>query len=1460
MIDARHSPAQPARLQGLPLDRLTAACRTWAAGPLRRSVWLIASCIVLAALAFVTHPGHIIADTKLDLAVNPEGFLARALHPWDPSQFGQLQDQAVGYIFPVGLFFLLGKVLAVHAWVVQRLWIACILLAAFLGIVRLCTRLEIGTPATRIAAGFSYALAPNALSMLGVLSSEFLPIAMLPWILIPLVRAVHAGPRPSAGVCLRATAQSAVAVAICSGINAAATFAVLIPAVIYLLTAPRLAPRWRIMAWWAPAVLLATSWWLYPLLLQGKYGVSILPYTETAATTTGPTSLFNTLRGTENWITYLVLNGKPWWPVAFRISAGSLPTILTGLVAGLGLAGLVSRRVPHRRFLLCVLLLGVFAILTGHVSSLGNPLAAPLDHLIDGPLVPFRNLRKFDPLIRLPITLGLANLLASVRLQLPRRTAGLAAAGAVGLLALPVYLSGLSTPGSFPAIPSYWVHAADWLNRHAGHQGVVEEPGARFGQYTWGSPMDDVLQPLMTGNWASIQLSVLGSVGNTRLLQAIDQQMAAGDGSAGLTTLLARMDVKYVVVRNDLLRADLRGAWPARIHQALDTSPGMVKVAQFGSTSVGSHRPGNAVSSFDSPYPPVEIYQVDGARPVAVVQPTSQTMRVFGAPEALITLANDNVLKNRPVLLNSDDPQVQAGSTIVTDSLRRRDRNFGEIRVDYSPTLTAGSPLGTADVPADYLEPGWQPYLAVAKYYGISNVIASSAVSGIYAHPTQSATGLLPYAAIDGNLATRWESGTSGAVGQWIKIYFTRPLSPGIIRVAFADEPAVGPPVTRVSLTTAAGKVVDPVKVTASFQSLRAPAGRSRWLKITVKAVRAMRGKNLVRHVGIKEISIPGVYPSRTIEAPDVQLPGGADPSAVMLAKAEPQPSGCMLTSARWVCSPELEKPTEEQYGFNESFTVRRAGTATLSGSAVLTSTPLIERYGFAGKDEPAVTASSSYTSAPQDLPSSAFDANPLTTWISGASDPHPALTIAWHGSKEVSTVTILRPPGVSNLLPVRIAGSDGQVRTGAVGGQGPRSSFSRISFAPMKTSSVTLTFAPKHGPVQITEVEIPGVRPLTSHSASRFALPCGLGPKVTVNGTVVPTQVSGTGADVLEGEPMTFSACAKVSVAAGDNRVVEPSSDGFSIQSAVLDRPAPRLLSAAPTAPMQAATIISWTSSKRVLRVTASQQSYLSVAENFNAGWQATLRGRVLQPVQLDGWQQGWVLPAGASGEVTLRYLPDGPYRASVFGGLIAVAVIMIIAFVPLRRRRTANAGAAEVKTTEPVAEPVATAEAWPWQRFLGRRRPLIGRPPSAALVAGLAATAFYGLWVAGYPGIFLLPAVTAAFLTAPAFAPGSRLCTVLAGRWLVAGLLVAASGFVVLGEHLALGDGLSSLLSDTIPQLLCLAIVGRLAAALLLSAIPETSTPVGAQGLEHAQPTVSSDQILPSSPVKSDARAEDA
>ena len=101
---------------------------------------LIACCALLAALPFATAPGDIIADTKFELAVDPASFLSSALRLWNPQQFGGLADQYVGYLFPMGPFFELARLLAIPGWIAQRLWLAALLLIAFTGVIRLAGR------------------------------------------------------------------------------------------------------------------------------------------------------------------------------------------------------------------------------------------------------------------------------------------------------------------------------------------------------------------------------------------------------------------------------------------------------------------------------------------------------------------------------------------------------------------------------------------------------------------------------------------------------------------------------------------------------------------------------------------------------------------------------------------------------------------------------------------------------------------------------------------------------------------------------------------------------------------------------------------------------------------------------------------------------------------------------------------------------------------------------------------------------------------------------------------------------------------------------------------------------------------------------------------------------------------------------------------------------------------------
>ena len=58
---------------------------------------------------------------------------------------------------------------------------------------------------------------------------------------------------------------------------------------------------------------------------------------------------------------------------------------------------------------------------------------------------------------------------------------------------------------------------------------------------------------------------------------------------------------------------------------------------------------------------------------------------------------------------------------------------------------------------------------------------------------------------------------------------------------------------------------------------------------------------------------------------------------------------------------------------------------------------------------------------------------------------------------------------------------------------------------------------------------------------------------------------------------------------------------------------------------------------------------------ENTNRGWVAQQAGRTLDPVVVDGWQQGWRVPASTR-PVRVAYRPEGVYRTGLGVGLMCL------------------------------------------------------------------------------------------------------------------------------------------------------------------------------------------------------------
>ena len=817
----------------------------------RRWLWLVAA--VALALSFGSSPGQISPDTKLDLTANPLRFLARATNLWNSDlPFGQAQNQAYGYLFPHGTFFLAGHLLGLPGWITQRLWWALLLTVGFWGLLRVAEALGIGSPTSRAVAAAAFALSPRVLTTIGSISSETLPIMLAPWVLLPTILALREDGRSVR----RLAGQAGVAVALMGAVNAIATLAGCLPAVIWW-ACHRPNRRWlRYGAWWLLALALAMTWWLAALILMARISPPFLDFIESSGVTTQWSSLVEVLRGTDSWTPFVAPNATAGAPLV----TGSVAILATCLVAAAGLAGLAMGSMPARGRLVTMLLVGVVLLGIGYSGGLGSPVAQHVQAFLDAGGAPLRNVHKFESLIRIPVVLGLAQLLG--RIPLPGSAPKPLWRGAfahperdkrvaVGIVVLTALMAGTSLawtgrmtpPGTYSAIPRYWHDAADWLSAH--NTGVptpgrvLVVPGAPFATQLWGTSHDEPLQVLGDSPWGVRDSIPLTPPQTIRALDSVQRLFASGTPSVGLADTLARQGISYVVMRNDLDPDASRSARPILVHRAVNGSPRLQKVAEFGPPVGPGPVSGFVTDSELRPrYPAVEIYRVTamaGDPGAPYLADIDGLPRVDGGPEALLRLDERRRLAGRPplgpALLTAD--AVGAGLPVpvvtVTDTPLARETDYGRVDDHSSAIRAVGDTRHTFNRVPDYPSPGAD---TVYGSWTGGRLTASSSSSDSTVLPDV-ATAASPAAAIDADSATAWVSNSlQSAVGQWLQVDFDHPVTNSIITIT-PSATTVGAQVRRVEVETATGTTTLRFDEAGKPISGALPYGETPWVRIT---------------------------------------------------------------------------------------------------------------------------------------------------------------------------------------------------------------------------------------------------------------------------------------------------------------------------------------------------------------------------------------------------------------------------------------------------------------------------------------------------------------------------------------------------------------------------------------------------------------------------------------------------
>ncbi len=455
---------------------------------------------------------------------------------------------------------------------------------------------------------------------------------------------------------------------------------------------------------------------------------------------------------------------------------------------------------PARRALLGSLVLGAVCLTVARAGDLASPLQAEFQALLDGPLAMLRNVHKVDPLLRLPLALGLAHLVrcaaqARTRSGVDRGVLRVVVTSSVAVLLLvtsvPLWTGQLRQNG-WEEIPQAWVDAGRYLDQNADGGTTLLLPGAGFGQQTWGWTIDEPLQGLTDAAWVSRSQVPLAPGPTIRYLDAIQERIADGRGSEQLATMLARSGVSHVLVRRDL---DLRSSGApdqGRVDLAISRTPGLTSVAEFGTSTLGDRSL-------------IEIYQVDdAARRVSAVA-TDDVETLAGSSEDVLAAVEGGALDaDTPTVVLGEQNWPAESADLVGDGYRRVDRGFGSLDA-VGPVMSEDEEYRYRRAAHDY--PGPEPTEPAYADYGpvVASVVASS--SAAYSDSLAAAQpDNAPYNAMDGDPATRWAAAPLlDPVGQWLEIRFDqRVYFPSLTLQTYAPRGSVpasdgcgSPPATR---------------------------------------------------------------------------------------------------------------------------------------------------------------------------------------------------------------------------------------------------------------------------------------------------------------------------------------------------------------------------------------------------------------------------------------------------------------------------------------------------------------------------------------------------------------------------------------------------------------------------------------------------------------------------------------
>jgi arabinofuranan 3-O-arabinosyltransferase len=578
-----------------------------------------------------------------------------------------------------------------------------------------------------------------------------------------------------------------------------------------------------------------------------------------------------------------------------------------------------------------------------------------------------------------------------------------------------------------------------------------------------------------------------------------------------------------------------------------------------------------------------------------------------------------------------------------------------------------------------------------------------------------------PFSAVDGLTTTAWVVSAEGRPS--LTMTFDQPRSVAGLEVsALADRTRFGDFLgipTRVKVTTDAGDTVVTLAATGRSQGVQGlPSGTTTRLRIEI--LETDRSDALV--TGISEVRVPGLVVRESLVVADPS-PTDVAADAMVLSEQYRGTDGCVTVRGEFVCRGEQRAP-EDAAGLDRTVPVADRVPYAVRGTLGAVPGPGLDAVLDLGAPG-TLTASSRLSRAPQARPGAVLDGDTATAWAPDPADATPTLSLDLAHPTEITHLRLqTRGEWLTGRDVTAQVTVDGTVQLAEVDQEGSfdirpttgRHLRVRLLLAATRQDAERDT-KPAAG-MEVSELVIDGVEPARQPDVITAA--CGGGPRLLVEGVSVPTRVTGPRSAAFGVGDLHYEACEPVRMSGPEGRVAVEPWGGFVPETLALTRTG----NASPTpVPTRSVEVLETGDGRWSAQVGPGTASLLSLPRNANPGWRATIDGTQLDAVPVDGWKQGFVVPGGAGGRVTVTFGPDGPYRWGLLAGLVLVLLVVGSALTPSRRGPTLARVAA-------VPSSKARVRVRAWRRVPVGVREWRGAP--AGLLVGFLLAGWWGLLVA--------------------------------------------------------------------------------------------------------------------------------